>query len=79
MPQYEKKSATNGNLTMDGQGTASIPVRVISGIVGDTYKFVRGDDMVIVIENYLSKTGAQVDEEAITQINAFVQSKYPNT
>ena len=77
---YEVKKTTNGDITVDGQGVASIPVGIITGIVGNTYpQFIAGDSTVVTISDYATKTVAQVVAEVDVAVAAFIANKYPNT
>lgn len=79
---YEVKSISNGDKLNNGDGTWTLPLTVISGIVGDrplssNKAFTRGDETSVIVN--ATDTGAKMDAKAIAQASAFVAEKYPNT
>lgn len=71
---------TNGDISVDGAGVATIPVGIVTGIVGNTYpQFVAGDSLSVTVEDYFDKKVGDVTTEVTTAINAFIAAKYPNT
>lgn len=74
---YEAKSYQTKEMVNNGDGTATFTISVISGIVGDTYGFIRGDATTVKLA--LSKTGTVIYSDIEAAVDAFVASKYPNT
>lgn len=54
-----------------------VVVNVTTGVVGDTYGFVRVDTTTCTFSETL--TGIQIEAEVIAQAAAFSAAKYPNT
>lgn len=67
----------NGSVIKNGDGTSTLPIMVTTGIVGDTYGFIRNDATSVTFKNSLS-----VDDSELAVQNgaiAFVAKTYPNT
>jgi hypothetical protein len=54
-----------------------VAVNVTTGVVGDTYGFVKVDTMTCSFADSL--TGVQIEASVLSQAAAFSASKYPNT
>lgn len=77
--EYEAKKWDTKNISTKQDGSADFTVGIITGIVGDTYGFIKGDTTIINIPNVGGKTGDQTIVELQSGVNSFVASKYPNT
>ena len=54
-----------------------VPVIVTTGIVGETYGFIKLD--VMIAEFPISMTGTDMQADTLVQAAAFVAATYPNT
>lgn len=80
MPQYELKNVNSQlNVSTKEDGTGVFQVGIISGVVGDTYGFIKGDTTSVDIATWKTKTGQQLDDAILAGAAAFVAQKYPNT
>lgn len=77
--QYIPVNYKTQSISLNQDGSATFLIKVITGIVGDTYEFYRGDDTSVTITNYASKLGSVLKTELDSAALAFVQNKYPNT
>lgn len=76
--EYELKNVQTAGSPQKKEGViASWSANVTSGVVGDTYGFVKIDSMYFDID--LTLTGVQIDEYINALAIAFVQEKYPPT
>lgn len=67
----------NGAVKDNGDGTSTLPIMVTTGIVGDTYGFVRNDATSYSFTN--TQTATQIKEVGTVAATAFVTETYPNT
>lgn len=77
MPQYEVRNVISNDIKSNGDGTKTVFMTVVSGIVGDTYNFYRSDNTTVIIDD--TQTVAQADAAALAEAVALVAFKYPNT
>lgn len=76
--QYELKNwKQNGSVQDNDNGTSSLSIMATTGIVGDTYGFIKNDAFTITLQN--DKTINEQKEVIIQQAITFVANKYPNT
>ena len=67
----------NGSVRDNGDGTSTLAIMVTSGIVGDTYGFVKNDATTFSFAN--TQTADQAKATGTASATAFVSKKYPNT
>lgn len=60
----------------DDATKVQVNVVVTTGIVGETYGFVKQD--IMVAEFPITMTGSQMQENTLVQAAAFSSAKYPN-
>lgn len=78
--EYAIQNITNGNITINEAGVASIPCGITTGIVGNTYpQFVAGDTYAVSVADYANKTVSEVSAEVSAGCAAYIATKYPNT
>lgn len=66
----------NGSVKDNGDGTSTMPIMVTTGIVGDTYRFIRNDATTFLFSNTLNVDGIKAAGQ--TSAEAFVAKQYPN-
>lgn len=66
----------NGSVKDNGDGTSTMPIMVTTGIVGDTYGFIRNDATMFSFSNTLNVDGIKTAGQ--TSAEAFVAKQYPN-
>jgi len=78
--QYELRDTNWNGAPKVKEGDATkvvVPVVVTTGIVGETYGFIKVD--VMTAEFPISMTGTDMQADTQVQATAFVATKYPNT
>lgn len=67
----------NGSVRDNGDGTSSMPIMVTTGVVGDTYGFIKNDPTTSLFLN--TKTADEIKAIVTQTASDFVKTKYPNT
>lgn len=67
----------NGSVRDNGDNTSTIPIIVTTGVVGDTYGFIRNDATSYSFTN--TQTATQIKEAGTLAAANFVTQKYPTT
>lgn len=76
---YEIVKLSNGDITINEAGVATIPCNMTVGIVGNPYPaFIVGGSTNALVEDYANKTVAQVTTEVNAQVAAWLAATYPN-
>ncbi len=76
---YELRNITfeGAPIVADGSSVMQQNITVTTGIVGDTYGFVKTN--LLLTTSDMSKTGSEIKQDITAQALQFVLNTYPNT